>query len=118
MPTADFGTRLLLVRTNLGLTIEEIADLTGQKTPTWSTWERGSTPRNMGIVVDQIARALGVDRDWLMWGGPLGSGPPGGLRLPHLDSNQEPADSRFAQVRWLRKITLPVHAQPPRPKVA
>lgn len=75
VPAADFGTRLLLVRTNLDLTIEEIAKFTGQKAATWSTWERGASPRNMAAVVDAIAETLAVDRDWLMWGGDLGTGP-------------------------------------------
>lgn len=69
VPTDTFGSRLLLVRAELHLSCEEAASKCGLKAPTWNTWERGSSPRNMAAVVDAIHQGLGVDRDWLMWGG-------------------------------------------------
>ena len=78
VPADTFGARLMLLRHQLGLSTEEIAGRCDLKTPTWSTWERGASPRNMPGVVARITLATGVDRDWLMWGGPLGAGPHAG----------------------------------------
>jgi len=67
-PDDTFGSRLLLVRRALQLTTEEAATACGLVSPTWNTWENGSTPRKLNDVVEKISQALGVDRDWLMWG--------------------------------------------------
>jgi len=67
-PDDTFGSRLLLVRRALQLTTEEAAAACGLVSPTWNTWENGSTPRKLNDVVEKISQALGVDRDWLMWG--------------------------------------------------
>lgn len=99
VPKDTFGGRLILLRHALGaLTIQEAAEMCGQKTATWSTWERGSRPRKMDEVVQEISDATGVDRDWLMWGKAAGTpnGPNGGGGLPRLDSNQEPPGFRVA----------------------
>lgn len=71
IPTDTFGARLNLVRREKGLTVEQAAKLAGLPHPTWSTWERGARPRDMSTVVAKVAASLDVDRDWLMWGGPL-----------------------------------------------
>jgi transcriptional regulator with XRE-family HTH domain len=91
IPVDTFGTRLYSVRRQLNLTVEEAAKRTGIPDATWSTWERGAKPRNMGGAVAKIALALGCSRDWLMWGGPLrteedpamGSYPAVSLASPH-----------------------------------
>ena len=70
-PEDSFGARLRLVRGELGLTVEDIALRCGVRTPTWSSWERGSLPRGMHRIVERIAEVTGVDREWLMWGGSL-----------------------------------------------
>lgn len=72
VPTDSFAARLRLVRFELGASVEEICSATKVRPPTWSKWERGAEPRRMGAVVMQISEATGVDREWLMWGGPLG----------------------------------------------
>ncbi len=79
VPALPFGGRLLVLRHNLGLTVEEMADLTGQKSPTWSSWERGAKPRDLIAVVEAIHDATGVRREWLLWGGEPGDGPPPGV---------------------------------------
>lgn len=70
-PEDTFGTRLRLVRYQLGLSVEELSARCGVRTPTWSSWERGTAPRGMNRIVERIAVETGVDRDWLMWGGSL-----------------------------------------------
>ena len=71
VPEDTFAGRLLLLRHELGESTEALAARCGLKHQTWSTWERGSSPRNMSAVVAAISLATGVDRDWLMWGGQL-----------------------------------------------
>jgi transcriptional regulator with XRE-family HTH domain len=102
VPEDTFGTRLVILRRQLGLSVEEMAERCGQKAATWSTWERGAAPRSMASVVAAISLATGVSRDWLMWGGPLSTEPPDpgrrgeGSGLPRLDSNQKPPGLRSA----------------------
>jgi transcriptional regulator with XRE-family HTH domain len=77
-PTDSFGTRLLLVRREKQLSVEVASATVGVKQASWSSWERGTQPRNIVNVVSKISDGLGVDRDWLMWGGaltPAGSAP-------------------------------------------
>lgn len=80
VPTDIFGNRLVLIRRELHLTVKEAAAKCGVHYATWSTWENGTKPGDLAGVVQTISRELGVNRDWLMWGGPLGSGstPPKG----------------------------------------
>jgi transcriptional regulator with XRE-family HTH domain len=91
VPTQTFGTRLLLVRRELGVTVKEAATKCGIHYATWSTWENGSKPSDMVRVVDDISTGLGVDRQWLMWGQP-GSAPqgPGGGGAPSADTPNSP----------------------------
>ncbi len=85
VPTTDFGTRLLLARKHIGLTVREAASRSGVHYATWSTWERGARPADMAAEVNKISQALGVDRAWLMWGA---------TELPRMDSNHQPAGHR------------------------
>lgn len=71
-PMDTFGTRLLLIRKELGLSQEQAAARCGLDDGSWSNWENGTSPRNLPVVVHHIVSALNVDRDWLIWGGPLG----------------------------------------------
>lgn len=75
VPTDAFGNRLRLVRLELGLSVEEIAARCQINQTTWSKWERGiNVPRGLHRVVAVICNETGVDRNWLMWGGPLTPG--------------------------------------------
>lgn len=67
-PASTFGSRLVLLRRELGLSTKEAASKAGLHYATWSTWENGRTPSNQAAVVSSIADAYGVDRAWLMWG--------------------------------------------------
>jgi transcriptional regulator with XRE-family HTH domain len=71
VPTDTFAARLRLVRFELGWSVEEAADRCHTHPATLSKWERGASPRGLAGVVVAIVAASGVDRDWLMWGGPL-----------------------------------------------
>ena len=94
VPRDTFGARLVLLRRELDLSTEEIAGRCGLNRATWQTWEHGSSPRNMSAVVAQIALATGADRDWLMWGGPLG-----GLNSPPAQPAMNDNDTELMQYR-------------------
>jgi len=66
--TTSFAARLWSVRRHLGLTQDALALMCGLRSQEISRWEAGTMPRNLAEVVDKIATATGVDRDWLMWG--------------------------------------------------
>lgn len=72
IPADTFGNRLVLSRTHAGhLSIREAADMCGLNRGSWQGWERGLRPRDIIDVVDRIADKLGIDRDWLLFGGAL-----------------------------------------------
>lgn len=76
VPADTFAGRLMLTRLHAGgLTIQEAAARAGLLNQSWSNWERGKQPRDKEDVVTAISEALDVDRDWLMWGGPLSEKP-------------------------------------------
>lgn len=69
IPTNTFALRLRWLRHDLGgISVEDIAEACGFSASTWSTWERGASPRDKDVVVAKIAAVTNVDRDWLMWG--------------------------------------------------
>lgn len=68
IPADSFGSRLLRVRKEKGMTVEAIARACGIAHPTWTTWENGARPRDIVGAIEKIAAATGVDRNWLMWG--------------------------------------------------
>lgn len=95
IPLDTWATRLVIARTQRGLTKEEAADKAGVNRSSWSNWENGTVPRGQLEVTRRIANALGYDLNWLLWGGPLASehgGPEGPDGLPRLDSNQRDSD--------------------------
>ena len=104
IPEDSFALRLVIIRRHLGLSQEEAAARCGLDDGSWSNWENGTKPRGMDRVVGTIAAGLNVDRDWLMWGGPLspGSFPSGLVALPEpagqgtlLSDDLEPFDFYF-----------------------
>lgn len=109
IPEDTLADRLFRVRRKLGLSQREAATMTGVPYGSWQSMEDGRQARALDVKVTQISEALGVDRNWLMWG--TGASTPGqntvvrthrGARtteqLPPLDSNQQPADQRRLQV--------------------
>lgn len=74
-PSDSLANRFRLVRADLGLTQKEFGDIVGIPPHQIQTIEDGKAGRHLDVKVKKIALALGVDRDWLMWGGSLGDGP-------------------------------------------
>jgi transcriptional regulator with XRE-family HTH domain len=98
VPRGDFAARLVLTRREAGLTVREAADKCGVHYATWSTWERGRLPSDMAGVVRRVSDSLGVDKNWLMWGGGFGDGRPAwaGLGEGKPTSVSELASTRMA----------------------
>ncbi|WGH20067.1 immunity repressor [Gordonia phage Tarzan] len=75
-PSDSLANRVRLIRAEMGLTMKQAAERVGTDVITergWQSIEEGRSPRQLDVKVKRIALALGVDRDWLMWGGPLGN---------------------------------------------
>lgn len=69
----SFANRLMLARAHAGhLSIREAADLCGLGRGAWTNWEKGARPADIIDIAEVIAEKLGVDRDWLLFGGQLG----------------------------------------------
>jgi transcriptional regulator with XRE-family HTH domain len=75
IPTDSLANRLVLVRRELGLSQREAAQRCGVGFGSWQSWENGSAPRNAIRDLVRVVQALNVDRDWLMFGGPLRAAP-------------------------------------------
>jgi hypothetical protein len=72
VPEDTFGGRLAVLRQHFGWNVKQAADHCGILGENWRRWEKtGSTPRGIYEIVDQIVKATGVDRTWLLAGGPL-----------------------------------------------
>jgi transcriptional regulator with XRE-family HTH domain len=72
VPTDTFAARLMLVRLHGGnLTATQAAERCGLTRENWINWEHGGNPRDFPATVEAISEGLGIDRDWLSWGGPL-----------------------------------------------
>ncbi len=109
IPSDTFGHRLMLARADSGnLTIQEAAEKCGLLSQSWSNWERGRIPRDILDVAEAVAEGLSVDRDWLLFGGPLAKAPKsrtGRTRWPYspmAHSSQSTPPSR--RVRRPRRI--------------
>lgn len=77
IPADTFAARLVLARHHAGrLSIEKAAALCGVNHGSWANWESGARPRDKIEVGQAIASGLGIDLDWLLFGGPL-AGPRG-----------------------------------------
>jgi hypothetical protein len=72
VPKDSFAARLAVVRVHAGgINMTQAAKRAGLDAESWRRYEQGRSPVNLPQVVHQIAEAFGVDREWLMWGGPL-----------------------------------------------
>lgn len=71
VPNDTLANRLVLVRRSLGLNQRQAADRCGLTFGAWQGMEDGRQVRSLDVKVAKISAALGVDRDWLLWGGPL-----------------------------------------------
>jgi transcriptional regulator with XRE-family HTH domain len=72
IPEDTYARRLMLARHHAGqLSIRDAAEKCGLNYRTWADWESGSQSRTKVEDAQIIAETLGVDRDWLLHGGPL-----------------------------------------------
>lgn len=72
IPVDSFGNRLMLARAYAGhLSIREAAELCDLGRGAWTNWEKGARPADIIDIATVVADKLGVDRDWLLFGGPL-----------------------------------------------
>lgn len=89
-PQDNLANRIILLRHNLDLSQEEFCAQTGITKGVLQGMESGRAPRNEAATLARIALATGVDREWLTFGGTLGTekapGPYGpGANLPTKD---------------------------------
>jgi transcriptional regulator with XRE-family HTH domain len=107
----SFGNRLKLARAHAGhLSIREAADRCDIGRGAWTNWERGARPADIIEVAAVVACRLGVDRDWLLFGGPLTTIEPRSLRRRRtIDC----AITTTARPTLRRDTTRPVSAPPP-----
>lgn len=72
IPPDTFAARLRLARMVAGdISIREAAPLCGLNYGSWTGWERGAMPRDLLGTVEKISAGLNIDREWLLFGGPL-----------------------------------------------
>ncbi|WP_342216949.1 helix-turn-helix transcriptional regulator [Nocardia neocaledoniensis] len=94
VPEIKIHQRLMIARQHVDLNQQELARLLGVTTSTVQRAESGATqPRRTTLMAWSMA--TGVNLEWLETGQaphPADEGPDSGVKLPHLDSNQKPAD--------------------------
>lgn len=91
VPHDSLANRLLLIRSELGLSQREAADACSVGYGSWQSWENGAAPRDAVRQLTRVADRLGIDRDWLMFGGTLRpeTDNTGDGGLPRVDSNHQ-----------------------------
>lgn len=92
IPVDSFGNRLMLARAHAGhISIREAADLCNLGRGAWTNWEKGARPADIIEISAIVADKLGVDRDWLLFGGRLGEAEPRtGRRVRVVGADGEP----------------------------
>lgn len=68
---SEFGTRLAMVRQQMGWNAKEAALACDLPPQSWRNWEAGRSPQDYATVTRQIAERTGVDLHWLMTGATL-----------------------------------------------
>lgn len=103
IPEDTFASRLMLARVHAGYqTIDEASAKCGLNRQSWSNWEKGMKPRDLLDVVNAISDGLGVDRDWLLFGGPLTTPEPAGRRQLKRRRNQGAGATTESGARTVR----------------
>jgi transcriptional regulator with XRE-family HTH domain len=89
IPEWTLGDRMRKAMESKGLTVQEISDELGVTRSSASNWIHGRVvPRKTTLIVWSLK--TGVPLEWLL------EGRVPDQRLPHLDSNQKPADYQLA----------------------
>lgn len=73
------------MRAEKGLSQREAAAAIGITQREWQGMEGGRAARHVDQKVAKIAATLGVDRDWLMWGGVLEGAAVNPKYVPRID---------------------------------
>ena len=114
-PSDSIANRVLLTRNSLGLNQKDFCALTGVTRGKLQGLESGRHPHDETAMLARIALATGVDREWLAFGGDLGTknppdpnGPRGGRKCATRDSNPQPSDPKV--VPFARNTNLPTAA--------
>jgi transcriptional regulator with XRE-family HTH domain len=115
IPEDNFQARLVLTRMHAGdLTIRDAAARCGLNYGSWANWERGMKPRDLIEVAEAISEGLWVDRDWLLFGGPLAQperrGPRTITRRRRINKTSSPPAVRTSGPRSQRALLAPGHA--------
>lgn len=114
-PSDSLANRLRLVRMELDLTQAAAADKVGITPRVWQNAEDGRSIRSERAVITAIAFALGVDRDWLAFGGSLNA------ENPHPDNPDGGQDVRQQglepRTRWSGVTRLDQRRPPSIPPV-
>ena len=109
IPRDDLATRVVVLRTQMGLSRRQFAQLTGLTENQLQGIEDGRSPHKLPEKVQAIHDATGVSREWLMWGGPLnGEGPrpegPGGGTVRH--QGLEPRTRWYGETPSTQRLEL------------
>ncbi|MCW2768493.1 MAG: hypothetical protein JWO11_4452 [Nocardioides sp.] len=109
IPVDSFGNRLMLARAHAGhISIREAADLCDLGRGAWTNWEKGARPVDILDIAAVVADKLGVDRDWLLFGGPLSDVEPRSLRrIIRTPGRQATADYPALTVRPTKAASHP-----------
>ena len=121
-PADTLANRLRLVRATMGITQRDLADMTGVSIGKIQGIEDGRSPRNESVTLKQISMALGLDRDWLVDGGPLNDespsgGGPEGQNRPSAEAGPKPAkreSSDYMTAGSTETNIIPIFGQPER----
>jgi hypothetical protein len=72
IPADTFGARLVLARYHAGrFSIEKAAEKCGLNSENWRRWEEGAKPRDKVDVAQAVSEGLGINLNWILFGGPL-----------------------------------------------
>lgn len=108
IPVDSFANRLMLARAHAGhLSIRDAAELCDIGRGAWTNWEKGAKPSDIIDIATAVADKLGVDRDWLLFGGQLGEAE---VRQPRRRGGRSRSTHGYSTVT----DHLPAHTYPER----
>jgi len=109
IPVDSFANRLMLARAHAGhISIREAADLCDLGRGAWTNWEKGARPVDVIEVAAVVAEKLGVDQEWLLFGGALGEAERRSLRRRGRETDEV--------MRRYRSIAEQLPTVPARPR--
>lgn len=96
IPQDTLAIRVHIARTERKLSQRAAALKCGLTFGEWQGIEGGADARGLNSKIEKIARGLGYDRDWLMWGGPLAREGDGGVIKSSFSSPLDGVSHRAA----------------------